>query len=260
MTERMIATVPVFRSLAEIPGDFGPSIAAIGNFDGVHRGHREILGAAATEARNRGMKSVAITFDPHPAQLLYPKDAPKLLTFLPQRIELMARTGVDAIFVLPFNAELSRVSGHDFVKDILVGRLRIRGIHEGAEAADESAKMESSFGSQASRISGELKRNGLSTDVRTFQANRTSPRNEVEGVVQKVDGNMVEISIGSDDGLVVGNELDVYHLTPTPEYLGRIRIEGVDNDHSVGRVIGRTVQGKKIKEHDIVSTKIRSRS
>ena len=132
MTETMIATVPVHRSLAEIPGDFGPSIAAIGNFDGVHRGHQEILGAAAAEARERGMKSVAITFDPHPAQLLYPKDAPKLLTFLPQRIELMARTGVDAIFVLPFNAELSRVSGHDFVRNILVGRLGIRGIHEGA--------------------------------------------------------------------------------------------------------------------------------
>jgi riboflavin kinase / FMN adenylyltransferase len=132
MTESMIATVPVYRSLAEIPADFGPSIAAIGNFDGVHRGHREILGSAASEARERSMKSVAITFDPHPAQLLYPKDAPKLLTFLPRRIELMARAGVDAIFVLPFNAELSRVSGHDFVRDILVGRLGIRGIHEGA--------------------------------------------------------------------------------------------------------------------------------
>jgi riboflavin kinase / FMN adenylyltransferase len=132
MTERMIATVPVYRSLADIPADFGPSIAAIGNFDGVHRGHQEILGAAAAEARGRGMKSVAITFDPHPAQLLYPKDAPRLLTFLPQRIELMARTGVDAIFVLPFNEELSRVTGHDFVRDILVGRLGIRGIHEGA--------------------------------------------------------------------------------------------------------------------------------
>jgi riboflavin kinase/FMN adenylyltransferase len=132
MTEKMIATVPVFRSLAEIPGNFGPSIAAIGNFDGVHRGHQEILGAAAAEARDRGMKSVAITFDPHPAQLLYPKDAPKLLTFLPQRIELMARTGVDAIFVLPFNAELSRVSGCDFVREILVYLLGIRGIHEGA--------------------------------------------------------------------------------------------------------------------------------
>jgi len=132
MTERTVATVSVYRSLAEIPGDFGPSIAAIGNFDGVHRGHQEILGAAAAEARDRGMKSVAITFDPHPAQLLYPKVAPKLLTFLPQRINLMARTGVDAIFVLPFNAELSRISGHDFVRDILVGRLGIRGIHEGA--------------------------------------------------------------------------------------------------------------------------------
>lgn len=132
MSERMIATVPVYRSLAEIPADFGPSVAAIGNFDGVHRGHQEILRSAACEAQDRGMRSVAITFDPHPAQVLYPKDAPKLLTFLPRRIELMAQTGIDAIFVLPFNAELSRVTGHDFVRDILVGRLGIRGIHEGA--------------------------------------------------------------------------------------------------------------------------------
>ena len=132
MIERMIATIPVYRSLAEVPADFGPSIAAIGNFDGVHCGHQEILRSASAEARERRMRSVAITFDPHPAQVLYPKEAPRLLTFLPQRIELMARTGVDAIFVLPFNAELSRVTGHDFVRDILVGRLGIRGIHEGA--------------------------------------------------------------------------------------------------------------------------------
>jgi len=132
MTERMIATVPVYRSLAELPTDIGPCVAAIGNFDGVHRGHEEILKSAVAEARERQMRSVAITFDPHPARVLYPKDAPKLLTFLPQRIELMARTGIDAIFVLPFNAELSRVTGQDFVRDILVGRLGIRGIHEGA--------------------------------------------------------------------------------------------------------------------------------
>ncbi len=78
------------------------------------------------------MKSIAITFDPHPAKFLYPKEAPKLLTFLPERIRLIARTGVDAVLVLPFNAELSRVSGEDFVRDVLVGRLGIRGIHEGA--------------------------------------------------------------------------------------------------------------------------------
>lgn len=132
MSERMIASVPVYRSLAEIPANFGPSVAAIGNFDGVHRGHQEILRAAAVEARERKMRSVAITFDPHPAQVLYPKEAPKLLTFLPQRIELMARTGIDAIFVLPFDAELSRVTGRDFVREILVSRLGIQGIHEGA--------------------------------------------------------------------------------------------------------------------------------
>lgn len=132
MTEGMIATVPVYRSVAEVPADFGPCVAAIGNFDGVHRGHRENLGSAAREAQERGMRSIAITFDPHPAQVLYPDIAPKLLTFLPQRVELMARTGVDAILVLPFNAELSRVSGRDFVREILVGKLGIRGIHEGA--------------------------------------------------------------------------------------------------------------------------------
>ena len=132
MNEGMIATVPVYRSVAEVPANFGPCVAAIGNFDGVHRGHQENLGSAAREAQERGMRSIAITFDPHPAKVLYPEVAPKLLTFLPQRIELMAQTGVDAILVLPFDAEFSRVSGRDFVREILVGRLGIRGIHEGA--------------------------------------------------------------------------------------------------------------------------------
>jgi riboflavin kinase/FMN adenylyltransferase len=124
--------IPAFRSLADVPENFGPCVAAIGNFDGVHRGHRENLGSAVAEARERGMKSIAITFDPHPAQFLHPKEAPKLLTFLPERIRLMAQTGVDAVLVLPFNAELSHVTGEDFVREVLVGRLGIRGIHEGA--------------------------------------------------------------------------------------------------------------------------------
>ena len=125
-------SIPVYRSIAEVPEKFRPCIAAIGNFDGVHRGHQENLGSAAAEARERGMKSIAITFDPHPAQFLRPKEAPKLVTFLPERIKLIAQTGVNAVLVLPFNAELSRVSGHDFVREVLVDRLGIRGIHEGA--------------------------------------------------------------------------------------------------------------------------------
>lgn len=126
------AMTPVYRSLNEVPSGFGPCIAAIGNFDGVHCGHREILSAAAAEARERGMRSIAITFDPHPAQFLHPKDAPKLLTFLPERLNLIKKTGVDAVLVLHFDAALSRVEAKDFVRDVLVGVLRVRGIHEGA--------------------------------------------------------------------------------------------------------------------------------
>jgi len=184
MSERMIASIPVYRSLAEIPANFGPSIAAIGNFDGVHLGHQQILRSAAAEAHDRRMRSVAITFDPHPAQVLYPKDAPKLLTFLPQRIELMARTGVDAIFVLPFNAEFSRVTGRDFVQDILVGRLGIRGIHEGANFR---------FGHGAKAGVSELRAFGeeFGLDVQVHRAVR------VHGL--EVSSSVVRSSIGAGD-------------------------------------------------------------
>jgi riboflavin kinase / FMN adenylyltransferase len=123
--------IPVFRSLESVPATFGPCVAAIGNFDGVHRGHQEILGAAVAEARVRGLRSIVITFDPHPAQFLYPSEAPKLLTFLPQRLDLLAKTGVDAVLVLRFDEALSRVPAREFVKTVLVGVLGVRGIHEG---------------------------------------------------------------------------------------------------------------------------------
>ena len=74
------AEMQVFRSIAEIPAGFGPTVAAIGNFDGVHLGHREILAAVVEEARRAGARAVAITFDPHPEQFLRPEQAPRLLT------------------------------------------------------------------------------------------------------------------------------------------------------------------------------------
>lgn len=123
--------IPVYGSVEEIPADFGPCIATVGNFDGVHRGHQGLLRGAAEEARRLGIRSIAITFDPHPAQFLYPDAAPKLLTFLPQRLRLLAATGVDAVLVLPFDEALSRVTAHEFARDVLVGRLAVRGMHEG---------------------------------------------------------------------------------------------------------------------------------
>ena len=125
------APVSVFRSLAEIPAAFGPSVAAIGNFDGVHRGHRAILSAVCAEARKRNARAVAITFDPHPEQVLRPLRAPQLITPLAERVRLLSETGVDAILVLPFDAALAGLSPREFVERILVGALGIRGIHEG---------------------------------------------------------------------------------------------------------------------------------
>lgn len=131
MTTPRDRAVPVFRSLAEVPVGFGPSVAAIGNFDGVHLGHREILSAVVAEARQRGARAVAITFEPHPEHVLRPAQAPRLLTPLAERMRLLSETGVDAILVLPFDRALAALTPREFVEQILVRALGLRGIHEG---------------------------------------------------------------------------------------------------------------------------------
>ena len=123
--------VSIFRSIQQIPADFGPSVATIGNFDGVHLGHREILTSVVSEARALGFRSAAITFEPHPEQFLRPEQAPKLLTLLDERVRLLASTGVDAALVLPFNAELAALAAREFVQGILVEALGVRSLHEG---------------------------------------------------------------------------------------------------------------------------------
>jgi riboflavin kinase/FMN adenylyltransferase len=123
--------IPVYRSLQEIPADFGPCVAVIGNFDGVHLGHREILSAVVAEARALGVHSVAVTFDPHPDQFLRPQNALKLLTPMDVRLRLMAATGIDAVLVLPFHAALAMLPAREFVGRILVGALGVRSLHEG---------------------------------------------------------------------------------------------------------------------------------
>jgi riboflavin kinase/FMN adenylyltransferase len=123
--------VSVFPSIAEIPAGFGPSVAAIGNFDGVHLGHREILAAVVEEARASGARAVAITFNPHPDQYLRPEHAPRLLTPMAERLRLLAGAGIDAVVVLPFDAVLANLSARDFARKILVEALGVRGLHEG---------------------------------------------------------------------------------------------------------------------------------
>ncbi len=126
----------VFRSLAEIPAGFGPTVAVVGNFDGVHRGHREILAGVTTEARaigarGAGAKAVAVTFDPHPEQFLRPDKAPRLITPTAERLRLLAETGIDAALLLKFDEELACLAPREFVERILVVALGVRSVHEG---------------------------------------------------------------------------------------------------------------------------------
>jgi len=123
--------IPIYRSVAEIPEGFGPSVAAIGNFDGVHLGHREVLSAVVRESREQDARSVAITFDPHPDRFLRPDKAPRLLTPLDEKIRLLAATGIEAVVVLPFDESLAGLTAEEFVRGILVEQLGVRSLHEG---------------------------------------------------------------------------------------------------------------------------------
>lgn len=149
------APVQAFQSLSEVPSGFGPSVAAIGNFDGVHLGHRKILNAVVAEACRLNARAIAVTFDPHPDRYLRPANAPKLLTPMPERLRLLAQTGIDAVAVLPFDAALANLTAREFVSNILVRSLGVASLHEGqnfrfghgaAAGVDELKSMGAEFG------------------------------------------------------------------------------------------------------------------
>ncbi|MFD8086349.1 bifunctional riboflavin kinase/FAD synthetase [Kitasatospora sp. NPDC059722] len=120
-----------WRGLEEIPGDWGRSVVTIGSFDGVHRGHQLIIGRAVERARELGVPSVVVTFDPHPREVIRPGSHPALLAPQARRAELIAGLGVDAVLVLPFTPELSQESPETFVRQVLVDALHARVVIEG---------------------------------------------------------------------------------------------------------------------------------
>jgi len=121
----------VFRSLAEIPAGFGPTVAPVGNFDGVHCGHQEILAGVMADAGGIGAMAVAVTFDPHPEHFLRPDKAPRLITPAAERLRLLAETGIDAALVLKFDDALAHLAPRDFVAQILIDALGVQAVHEG---------------------------------------------------------------------------------------------------------------------------------
>jgi riboflavin kinase/FMN adenylyltransferase len=98
-------------------------VVTIGVFDGVHRGHQEIIGHVVKRARDLGMQSVVVTFDPHPSEVVRPGSHPAVLTEPARKAELIEALGADVLCVIPFTPEFSRVSAEQFVHDVLVEHL-----------------------------------------------------------------------------------------------------------------------------------------
>lgn len=116
--------MPLWRSWDDVPSDLPRSAVVIGNFDGVHLGHRAVLRRACEVAADRGLRVVAVTFDPHPMQVLLPERAPVRLTDLETRAALLQDAGAHDVLVLPFDREMASWSPEEFVRRVLVERLR----------------------------------------------------------------------------------------------------------------------------------------
>jgi riboflavin kinase/FMN adenylyltransferase len=122
----------IFHNLAEVPADFGSTIVSVGNFDGVHLAHRTVLQEVVTRAKAQHLKSLAVTFEPHPVRILRPDSAPKLVTPLPVKLKLLEKTGLDATLVLPFTRDFSIIPPREFAQEILRQQLKAEEVHEGA--------------------------------------------------------------------------------------------------------------------------------
>jgi riboflavin kinase/FMN adenylyltransferase len=112
-----------WRGYEAVPGGWGRSVVTIGVFDGVHRGHQAIIGHTVKRAHDLGLQSVVMTFDPHPAEVVRPGSHPAVLTEPVRKAELIEQLGVDALCVVPFTPDFSRLSPEAFVHDVLVEAL-----------------------------------------------------------------------------------------------------------------------------------------
>lgn len=171
----------ICRTLAEVPKEFGPCALTIGNFDGVHAGHRHILRRVVAIARKQAWKAAVLTFDPHPTKVVAPDRAPRLLTTLDRRCELMREEGIDRVLILPFTPEVSRLTPEEFVREILVSKLQARTVLVGDNFR---------FGHRASgdtRVLRELgEQYGFTTEIvgGVRRRNRTVSSSEVRRLIE----------------------------------------------------------------------------
>ena len=120
----------IARGLDEVPP--GESVLALGTFDGVHRGHQQVIGGAVAAAREQRSRSVAVTFEPHPLEVLRPSAEPVLLTTLEERLALLSGLSLDVALVIPFGLAFSRTPAQVWMDEILSRRLQARSVYVGS--------------------------------------------------------------------------------------------------------------------------------
>ncbi len=113
----------IVRGIGALPLNHEPAVVTVGFFDGVHVGHQAVCARTVERARERGVRSVAVTFDRHPREILTPGKEPRLLTTVERRAQLIERTGIDALVVLEFDRDFSLMTAESFVAEVLAGGL-----------------------------------------------------------------------------------------------------------------------------------------
>ena len=170
----------IYSSLTELPNDEGPAVVSVGNFDGVHLGHRFLLARVVERARELHARAIAVTFEPHPMRILRSNGSPSLITpTLNERLQLLATTGVDATLIIPFTAEFSENSAEDFAVDVLMHHLGAIEVHEGSNFR---------FGYRAQGDVNELRRLGdeCSFNVHVYDALQVRSMNVSSSSIRKL--------------------------------------------------------------------------
>lgn len=112
--------------MTALPPEVTGTVVTVGTFDGVHLGHRDVLAQLTRRARELELRSVLVTFEPHPLEVVNPTAAPQLLTTAAEKAEVLATCDVDYVVVLPFTAALAALTATEFVERILIGRVHMR--------------------------------------------------------------------------------------------------------------------------------------
>ena len=213
--------------LGEVPEAWGPSVVTIGVFDGVHLGHQRIVARAVALAAGLGLPLVVVTFDPHPAEVVRPGSHPALLCSLRRRAQLLGELGADAVCVLEFTLEFSRLGPDEFVAAVLADRLHARRIVVGENFR---------FGHRAAGDLALLAELGEKYDFRA------------EGVPLLASGGVTMSSSAIRDRLAAGDVAGAAHGLGRPH-----RVEGVVvRGHRRGRALGFPTANLETAEHTAI--------